>query len=983
MLRPLLSLSQRTALFNIADNISEQELVRNYTLTASDLVQIQLQREEHNRLGYAVQMAYLRFPGRPMQPGESIPYSLLAYLAAQLHLSPRVFTLYAKRDTTRREHAVRIQKYLKLRSLTVQYEHTFRKLLLPKAVQTGSNIAVVTALLEEMRARKIIIPAMSTVEKVAYSIQEEARRLLFAELTANITNAQRERLDQLLALRDTIQTNLVWLKNYPRRPTPQGVLSAIERIEYIDALGLPARSSNLYENRISRLAREGIRHTPQYIERLDATRRYGLLVAIISELRKDIIDHMITMHDKMIGQFFTRSERQQKEAFHKRGKQINEKVHLYAKVGTALIQAKDTNTDWQKALASVISWDHFRTSVAEAEALAMGENFDFLDRLKTRYSYLRQYVPKLLSTLQTHATPAAQPLLTAIELLKELNATGKRTIPATAPTEFIKERWEGYIFEGGKIDRQYYELHVLSELRNQFRSGDLWVEGSRAHKEFDSYILPHSEWERLCARGQTGLAVTTDWQTYITDRKALLHKRLTEVGKQIARGSLPEVTLTDDVLHIGQPEKTVPDAAITLAQHAYSLVPPIKLTDLLVEVDSWTHFSDYFTRDDDATKVVKEKEVLFAAILADATNLGLRKMAQVSPGITLNQLAWMSDYYIREETYQKALSEIINFHHHFPFSWYWGEGKTASSDGQHFPIYSRKGHTTQTNAKYGNSPSAMFYTHISDQYSPFYTQPIIATARDATYVIDGLLYHQSDLNIEEIYTDTAGFTDHVFALCHLLGKHFEPRIRDLPDKKLYTIEHPSTYKALFPIIGSRINLRSLEKNYTEVLRLACSIKSGTVTASLMLRKLAAQHNSLSSALRELGRIERTLFMLDYLEQPHLRLQVLMGLNKGEARNALAKAVFFYRRGEVVDRTWEEQHNSASGLNLVVAAIILWNTVYLAKAIAHLKQQGEVIIEEYLKHLSPVAWEHISLTGDYVWNLKQVTTLDTLRSLRNV
>lgn len=224
MLRPLLSPAQRAQLFDVADDISEQELVRHYTLTASDLAQIQLQREEHNRLGYAVQMAFLRFPGRPMQPGEAISYTLLTYLAAQLHLSPRVFMLYARRDTTRREHAARIQKYLKLRALTAQDEHALRKLLLPKAVQTGSNIAVVTALLEEMQARKIIIPSISTIERVAYSIQEEARRRLFTELTTNVTDTQRERLDQLLTLRDNTQTNLVWLKNYPRRPTPQSVL---------------------------------------------------------------------------------------------------------------------------------------------------------------------------------------------------------------------------------------------------------------------------------------------------------------------------------------------------------------------------------------------------------------------------------------------------------------------------------------------------------------------------------------------------------------------------------------------------------------------------------------------------------------------------------------------------------------------------------------------------------------------------------------
>lgn len=302
------------------------------------------------------------------------------------------------------------------------------------------------------------------------------------------------------------------------------------------------------------------------------------------------------------------------------------------------------------------------------------------------------------------------------------------------------------------------------------------------------------------------------------------------------------------------------------------------------------------------TKGAKERDVLYSAILADAINLGLLQMSQVTPGISLNQLAWTSDYYLREETYQKALSEIINFHHRFPFSSYWGDGNTASADGQHFPIYSRRGHTAYTNAKYGTSPSAMFYTHISDQYSPFYTQPITATARDATYVIDGLLYHQTDLAIEEIYTDTAGFTDHVFALCHLLGTRFAPRIRDLPDKKLYTIEHPSTYNILRAIIGNRSNLRALKNNWDNILRLACSIKSGITTASLLIRKIAAQRTSLSIALRELGRIERTLFILNYLEQPKLRLQILMGLNKGEARNALAKAVFFYRRGEIMDRT---------------------------------------------------------------------------------
>ena len=157
----------------------------------------------------------------------------------------------------------------------------------------------------------------------------------------------------------------------------------------------------------------------------------------------------------------------------------------------------------------------------------------------------------------------------------------------------------------------------------------------------------------------------------------------------------------------------------------------------------------------------------------------------------------------------------------------------------------------------------LFYTHLSDQYAPFHTKVIHATVRDATHVLDGLLYHESDLRIEEHYTDTAGFTDHVFALCHLLGFRFAPRIRDLADKRLYVPEKGVTYPALADLVGGVLDARLMATQSKEVLRLASSIKQGTVTASLILRKLGAypRQNSLALALREFGRLERTLFML--------------------------------------------------------------------------------------------------------------------------
>jgi hypothetical protein len=127
-----------------------------------------------------------------------------------------------------------------------------------------------------------------------------------------------------------------------------------------------------------------------------------------------------------------------------------------------------------------------------------------------------------------------------------------------------------------------------------------------------------------------------------------------------------------------------------------------------------------------------------------------------------------------------------------------------------------------------------------------------------------------------------------------------------------------------------LQLKLAEKQFSEALRLATSIQHGTVTASLILRKLSAypRQNGLALALRELGRIERTIFTLKWLQEPALRRRVSAGLNKGEARNALARAIFFHRLGEIRDRSFENQYNRASGLNLVTAAIVLWNTVYL-------------------------------------------------------
>jgi TnpA family transposase len=147
----------------------------------------------------------------------------------------------------------------------------------------------------------------------------------------------------------------------------------------------------------------------------------------------------------------------------------------------------------------------------------------------------------------------------------------------------------------------------------------------------------------------------------------------------------------------------------------------------------------------------------------------------------------------------------------------------------------------------------------------------------------------------------------------MLGFRFCPRLRDLPDRKLACIEPASNYKDLQPLLGQRVKADVVREHWEEAIRLFASLKAGTVAPSTMLKKLAAyrRQNQLDLALQELGRIERTLFMLDWLESPELRRRCHAGLNRSEQRHFLAQVICTFKQGRIADRGMEAQQFRAS------------------------------------------------------------------------
>jgi TnpA family transposase len=175
------------------------------------------------------------------------------------------------------------------------------------------------------------------------------------------------------------------------------------------------------------------------------------------------------------------------------------------------------------------------------------------------------------------------------------------------------------------------------------------------------------------------------------------------------------------------------------------------------------------------------------------------------------------------------------------------------------------------------------------------------------------------------YTDTAGYTDQVFGLSHLFGFRFAPRLRDISDVKLHSIDKPSDYPKIEPLLRGRVNVKIIQENYNDILRLAHSIREGKVSGSLIMGKLGsyARQNGLATALREMGKIEKTIFILDYVTNEESRRRIQRGLNKGEATNALALAIFFGKRGELRERGIQDQLQRASALSILINAISVW------------------------------------------------------------
>ena len=980
--RRALSASQLETL--LALPTANADLIRHYTLSPDDLAVIARRRRPHNRLGFALQLCALRYPGRLIRPGEAIPLQVVAFVADQLDLDPEGLAGYATRAPTRYDHRDALHDAYGFRTFTQPDYRELSAWLAPIAMTTISGMIVAEALMGELRRRGIAAPGPTVIERMIATALLRAERHATETLNATLTPEQRGALDTLLEIHpESTVSSLAWARRSPGAPGHRSLARLIDQIRHLRRIGIaPGAADGIHADRVKQLVRQGSRLTAQHLRALAPPYRRAILVVTVMDTLTRLTDEAIGLFDRMIGRLFRRAERRAAAELQNSARSINDKLRLLARIGDALIAARASGTDAFAAVDAVIPWDRFGDIVAETKGLIRNDGPDYLALAATNHALLRRMGPLFLEAFEFQGIGAVSGLLRAVTAMRAFYGSRRRSLPKDMPTGFIRRGWRATVLRNGAIDAPAYELCLFAELRDRLRAGDVWVVGSRQYRAVEDQLIPKTLFAAMRTAGPLPVAAPLDVEHYLRDRRAALDARLRDIDGKAGGDRLIDVRLTGGSLKITPLEATTPDEADRLASRVYALLPRVRITDLLEEVAGWTGATECFTHLR-TSQPPCDRRVILTAVLADATNLGLTRMAEACTIASYKQLAWAAGWHVSEDAYRRALARIVAVQQAQPLARFFGRGTASSSDGQHFPLGGRGEVTGAVNPHKGASPAISFYTHVSDRYAPYHTKVISVAEGEAAHVIDGLLYRGSDIGGAIHHVDGGGVSDHIFAICHFLGFRFAPRIPNLHDRRLYVFGPASTWPNLEPFIAGRIDEDLIRAHWDDLLRLATSIRTGVVSASLMLKRLGSypRQNGLALALREVGRIERSLFTLDWLDDPALRRQATAELNKGESRNALARAVCFHRLGRLRDRTPESQQHRAGGLNLVVAAIILWNTVYMQRAIDALRAGSEAVADDLLGYLAPLGWQHINLTGDYLWGVDRELGPDGYRRLR--
>ncbi|ENJ2219592.1 Tn3 family transposase, partial [Escherichia coli] len=849
---------------------NEIQLARYFHLDERDLTFINLRRGRHNRLGIALQLTTARFLGTFLPDLMQIPPGVQFYVARQLNIRyPEIISRYAQRENTRWEHHGLIRQHYSYHDFgDFPWSFRLKRLLYTRAwlsnERPGLMFDFATAWLLQ---NKVLLPAASTLTRVIGEIRERATRRLWRKLAALPNRWQAAQLAGLLEIPEGQRLSVMeHLKRGPVTISGPAFTEALERYTRLRSLEFSCLNfTGLPAIQLRNLARYAGMASVKYISRMPEERRLAILTAFVKAQEISALDEAVDVLDMLILNITREAKKTGQKKRLRTLKDLDRAALLLARA-CALLLDEDTGDDLlRKTIFSSVPVARLAESVEKVNELARPQDTNFQDEMVEQYGRVRRFLPALLRDLHFRAAPDGEHTLAAIHYLAELNGSKKRILD-DAPEHIISGPWKRLVYDAeGRIQRAGYSLCLLERLQDALRRRDIWLENSDRWGDPRQKLLQGEEWQAQRVPVCRALGHPTNG----SKASVQLAARLDETWKTVA--SRFDRNTAVDICNEGKhPSLTIssldkldePPALIRLSSRVRQLLPPVDLTELLLEIDARTGFTREFSHVSESGARAQDLHIILCAVmLAEACNIGHEPLIKHNiPALTRHRLSWVKQNYIRAETLVSANARLVDFQSSLALAGYWGGGEVASADGMRFVTPVKTVNSGPNRKYFGSGRGITWYNFVSDQYSGFHGIVIPGTLRDSIFVLEGLLEQQTGLNPVEIMTDTAGTSDIIFGLFWLLGYQFSPRLADAGEAVFWRADKAANYGALDELARGCVDLSKIESHWDEMMRVAGSLKLGTIHASELIRSLlrSTRPSGLAQAIMEVGRVNKTL-----------------------------------------------------------------------------------------------------------------------------
>jgi len=975
---------------------SPEQLARFFYLSPQDIQFLAAYRRAYTQLGCAVQLCTLRFLGTFLPIPTQVPAVAVQTLAQQLHLTADTWKDQYTRPNTLHDHQVHLVAYLGFVAFEGRPAFRLARWLYAQVLTSTVRPSVLFDLTTaHLVAQRVVLPGVTVLTRLIARVRERTGRHIYRQLRNRLNPAQQSALEALLVVPPGQRlTRLEALRSAPTRVSGPALMAALERLDQVRALGVGAISlHDLPEARLVRLARHAQLAWGQTLERMGEERRLATLLVFVQALERTATDDILDLFDGLMTSLALRGETKRRRERLRSLKDLDHAALVLQQAVRILLDETVSDASIRPQVLGRIGEAPLRAAADAVQALASSAADDpQLQALSGSYATVRRFLPALLNGIAFEGSPSAKPLLDAWHFLQAQEAGGRgRPKWADAPRSLVPKSWARQVFPSkDEVNPAAYTLCVLDRLHQALRRREVFVMSSERYGDPRAELLRGEAWEAAREAVARALDRSLDPAVELVRLQAQLRAAYAEV-----RENLPYNTALQVVEQNGQPcvllsplpAQEEPERLRQLRAQLAQQLPQVELAALLLEVDAFTGFAGAFTHvADGQTKAADLPLSLCAVLLAQACNIGLKAVARAEvPALTLPRLSWVQQNYVRVETLTAANARLVDGQAQLPLAQAWGGGEVASADGMRFVVPVRTIHAGWNRKYYGSQRGVTYYNFTGDQFSGFHGIVIPGTLRDSLFILAGLLEQQTSLDPREIMTDTHGYSEVVFGLFALLGYRFSPRLADLADQRFWRISKEDDYGPLNELSRHVVNSRLILDHWEDMLRLAGSLKLGRVKAAAVMRTLqrAGSLSGLGRAVAELGRAEKTLYLLAYVQDEAYRRRILVQLNRGEGRHALARAVFHGKKGELRQRYREGMEDQLGALGLVVNALVLWNTRYLQQALEQWQETEGDLNPEDVARLSPLLHEHVNMLGRYDFTLPEAIAAGQLRPLRTL